>query len=56
MVIFDKHEILKYKFGNLHFWAEIDYVSTGGMNAVTIKKYIQGQEKCNITLDKLSVR
>ena len=39
IMLFDKHANLKYKFGNSHFWSE-GYVSTVGLNEVTIKKYI----------------
>ena len=56
LMMFDKHANLKYKFGNRHFWAEGYYVSTVGLNETTIKKYIQEQEKHDITLDKLSVK
>ena len=44
-MMFDKHANLKYKFGNRHFWAEGYYVSTVGLNEVTIKKYIQALKK-----------
>ena len=40
--------ILKYKFGNRHFWSEGYYVSTVGLNEATIKKYIQDQENYDI--------
>ena len=43
-MIFDNHANLKYKYENRHFWAEGYYVSTGGLNKATIKKYIQEQE------------
>ena len=56
LMMFDKHANLKYKFGNRHFWAEVYYVSTVGLNEATIKKYIQEQEKHDIALDKLSVK
>ena len=45
LMMFDKHANLKYKFGNRHFWAEGYYVSTVGLNEITITKYIQKQEK-----------
>ena len=48
--------ILKYKFGNRHFWSEGYYVSTVGLNEATIKKYIQDQENYDIMQDKLSVK
>ena len=41
LMMFGKHANLKYKFGNRHFWAEGYYVSTVGLNEVTIRKYIQ---------------
>ena len=44
LMIFDNHANLKYKYGNRHFWAELDYVSTVGLNKATIKKCIQEQE------------
>ena len=55
-MIFDRHANLKYKFGNRHFWSEGYYVSTVGLNEVTIKKYIEDQEKYDIMQDKLSVK
>ena len=56
LMIFDKHANLKYKYGNRHFWAEGYYVSTVGLNEVTIRKYIEEQEKHDIAMDKLSVK
>ena len=56
LMIFERHANLKYKFGNRHFWAEGDYVSTVGLNEATIKKYIQEQESHDIAMDKLSVK
>lgn len=54
--MFDAHANLKYKFGNRYFWSEGYYVSTVGLNEVKIKKYIEEQEKHDITMDKLSVK
>ena len=42
--------VLKYKFGNRHFWAEEYYVGTVGLNEATIKKYIQEQEQHDIAM------
>ena len=56
LMIFDRHTNLKYKFGNRHFWAEVFYVSTVGLNEATIKKYIQDQQKEDILKDKLSIK
>ena len=56
LMIFDKHANLKYKFGNRHFWAEVYYVSTVGLNEATVKKYIREQELHDQMKDKLSVK
>ena len=56
LMIFDRHANLKYKFGNRHFWSEGYDDSTVRLNEVTIKKYIQDQEKYDIMQDKLSVK
>ena len=56
LMIFDKHANLKYKFGNRKFWAEGYFVSTVGLNEVTVKKYIQQQEKHDILQDRVSTR
>ena len=56
LMMFDRHANLKYKYGNRHFWAEGYYVSTVGLNEAAIRKYIQEQEKHDITMDKLSVK
>ena len=56
LMIFDRHANLKYKYGNRHFWAEVFYVSTVGLNEATIKKYIQDQQKEDILKDKLSIK
>ena len=43
LMIFDRHANLKYKFGNRHFWAEVYYVSTVGLNGGTyyVSPYIR---------------
>lgn len=56
LMIFDKHANLKYKFGNRKFWVEGYFVSTVGLNEVTVKKYIQQQEKHDILQDRVSTR
>lgn len=55
-MMFERHANLKYRFGNRHFWAEGDYVSTVGPNEATITKYIRDQEKHDMAVDKLSVK
>lgn len=53
-MICDKHANLKYKFGNRKFWAEGYYMTTVELNEVTIKKYIQLQEKHDSLQGKLT--
>ena len=53
MMIFERHANLKYKFGNRHFWSTGYYVSSVGLNAATIQKYIREQEKQDQIEDKL---
>ena len=53
LMIFDRHANLKYKFGNRHFESEGFYVSTVGVNDVTVRKYIQEQE--NIILCRINL-
>ena len=56
MMIFERHANLKSKFGNRYFWAEGYYVSTVGLNTVTIQKYIREQEKEDQIIDKLKIK
>ena len=56
LLMFDRHANLKYKYGNRKFWAEGYYVSTVGLNEVTIRKYIREQENADIAQDKLSLK
>ena len=54
LMIFEKHSILKYKFGNRNFWATGYYISTVGLNEATIRKYIREQENEDKMEDKLT--
>ena len=54
MMIFERHANLKYKFGNRNFWATGYYVSTVGLNAATIQKYIREQDNMDQMEDSLS--
>ena len=56
MMIFDRHNNLKYKYGNRHFWSTGYYVSTVGFNEATIRKYIREQETHDIMMDKISTK
>ena len=42
-MIFERHENLKYKFGNRHFWCRGYYVDTAGKNDKKIAEYIRHQ-------------
>ena len=53
LMIFERHANLKYKFGNRKFWATGYYVSTVGLNAQTIQKYIRDQDKMDQMEDSL---
>ena len=55
-MIFEKHENLKYKLGNRHFWATGYYVRIVGLDEATIKKYIREQEKQDMLEDKLTTK
>jgi putative transposase len=50
LMIFERLESLRYKFGNRHFWARGYFVSTVGLDEEVVKRYIKEQE----TADKLS--
>lgn len=54
MMIFKDHANLRYKYGNCDFWATGYYVSTVGLNEVTIRKYIRDQEREDVLEDKLT--
>ena len=43
LMIFDRSENLKYKYGNRHFWARGYYVDTVGRNKKQIQEYIKNQ-------------
>ncbi len=45
LMLFEKFQNLKYKFGNRTFWCKGYYVSTVGLNKETIRKYIRNQEE-----------
>ena len=56
LMIFDKRDNPKHKFGDRRFWAEGRCVSTVWLNEATIVKYIREQEAADIALDRLSVK
>ena len=55
-IVFDNHAYQNYNYDNRKFWAEGCFVSTDGLNEVTIRNYISQQKKHDIMRDKLSTR
>ena len=55
LMIFDRHAILKYKYGNRHFWCRGYYVDTVGKYENAIKEYIRNQLQEDIASDQLSL-
>ena len=45
LMLFERFQNLKYKYGNRTFWCKGYYVSTVGLNEETIRKYIRNQEE-----------
>lgn len=45
IMIFERHANLRYKYGRRNFWSTGYYVSTVGINELTVAKYIREQEK-----------
>lgn len=54
--IFERFANLKYKYGNRNFWAKGYYVSTVGLDANKVKKYIREQEDADMLTDKASMK
>jgi len=44
LMLFERFQNLKYKFGSRTFWCKGYYVSTVGLNEETIRKYIKNQQ------------
>ena len=47
LMMFDRHANLKYKLGKRHFWSEGYYVSTVGLNDVTVASQKQSNRNIN---------
>lgn len=56
MMIFERHANLRYKYGRRNFWSTDYYVSTVGINELTVAKYIREQEKQDQIMDKISLK
>ena len=54
LMICERFENLKYKYGNRNFWAKGYYVSTVGLNAKVVEEYIRNQENEDMREDNLS--
>ena len=55
LMIFERHAILKYKYGNRHFWCRGYYVDTVGKNAKKIEEYIRKQLQEDIEYDQMTL-
>ena len=56
LLIHEKHENLKYKYGNRNFWCRGYYVDTVGKNAKKIEEYIRNQIKEDQISDQLTLK
>ena len=55
LMIFENFPHLRYKFGNRHFWCTGYFISTVGVNEVTIIKYVREQEEWDKIPDQYSL-
>ena len=53
LMLFERFQNLKYKFGSRTFWCKGYYVSTVGLNEETIKKYIKNQQEQDKATDNV---
>ncbi len=49
-------QILKYKYGNIHFWARGNFVDTVWKNEKVIREYIQNQLQEDKLVDQMSMK
>ena len=56
LMIFEKYAILKYKYGNRHFWCRGFYVDTVGRNKKAIAEYIRNQLQEDKEAEQLSIK
>ena len=52
----NRHENLKYKYGNRHFWCRGYYVDTVGKNAKKIEEYVKNQMQEDLEYDQMSLK
>ena len=55
LMIFDRHAILKYRYGNRKCWCKEFYVDTVGRNKKVIENYIRNQLQEDIVADQISM-
>jgi putative transposase len=55
LMIFDRHENLKYMYGNRHFWCRGYYVDTVGRNKKVIQEYIKNQLMEDAAADQMTI-
>ena len=56
LMIFDRHSILKYRYGSRNFCCRGHYIDTVGKNAKKIQEYIRNQLEEDFTTDQISMR
>ena len=56
IIIHQRHENLKYRYGNRSFWCRGYYVDTAGKNAKRIEEYIKNQLKEDQIHDQMTLR
>ena len=56
LMIFERHENLKYKFGNRKFWTRGYFVDTVERNEKVIREYIQNQLQEDKLYDQMSMK
>lgn len=56
LTIFDRHAILKYKYGSQIVWCRCYYVDTVGRNKKIIAEYIRNQLEEDYVADQFSLK
>ena len=56
LMIFDRHENLKYKYGNRQFGCKGYYVDTVGRNKKVIEEYIKNQIQEDLSYEQISLK
>ena len=56
ILIHERHENLKYKYGSRNFWRRGYFVDTVGKNAKMIEEYIQNQLEEDLASDQITLK